>query len=440
MTLNELIKTAAPMLPFGGKPGFTPQFGQWPPRGGFAPNAQTQLMPRTAQPQTAKTPMQPQEPPKTPQMQQYENAVRRGAGTSNAYTQLRQMAFSPKFNQGEYDKLVSESITKGYGGPEDWQKYTQSITDDIVAENQKATDVWNRGMALGDWFQQQMNKDQQDWLDARRAAEAEGRQHPVGPEQFRASREASKERARKALAAKAEKEGVPEQYREAWVNNLVNETNPQNPVPLPHSQVPAVWKPQPVATQIQGTQPAVTQQPANQGQNNQIISAWNMIAPNIPQGDQGAYSQAVDGLAQYFGMSPEQVHQAISSHIAGGGVTTTGQQGGANGTPPGAAPKTTGSGSTGKTNGSNGASRPTGQNIGMMDWAKQNPTLAAGIGALLVGALSLGIGGGGSKKDSSLGLILALLLGGGTFRGLKGRLSEKDVAGKTTQALDDANS
>jgi hypothetical protein len=75
------------------------------------------------------------------------------------------------------------------------------------------------------------------------------------------------------------------------------------------------------------------------------------------------------------------------------------------------------------------AGRPTGQNIGMMGWAKQNPTLAAGIAALLVGGLALAGTGGGGKRESSLGMLLALLLGGGTFLGAQKLLSVDD-AGK----------
>ena len=427
MTLNELIKTATPMMPFGGRPGFGPQFGQWPPRDGFAPITQTQFMPRTAQSQTANTPMQPQEPPKTPQMQQYEAELQRGANIQDAYNQVRQQAFSPNFNQGVYDRMINNNIAMGFGKPEEWQDWTKKISDEVAAKNKEYAKSWNMGVNENKSYHQQIQNKQNKFHN----------QTAVSPEAFGSLMMSLRNQHSEYLYDLAASSGGPEDMRDAWVGNLMEGKYDKDPRQI---HVPAVWKPQPVATQTQGTQPAVTQQPANQGQNDQLISAWNMIAPNIPQGDQVAYSQAVDGLAQHFGMSPEQVHQAISSHIAGGGVTTTGQQGGANGTPPGAALKTTGSGSTGKTNGSNGASRPTGQNIGMMDWAKQNPTLAAGIGALLVGALSLGIGGGGSKKDSSLGLILALLLGGGTFLGLKGMLSEKDVAGKTTQALDDANS
>lgn len=75
------------------------------------------------------------------------------------------------------------------------------------------------------------------------------------------------------------------------------------------------------------------------------------------------------------------------------------------------------------------AGRPSGQNIGMMGWAKQNPTLAAGIAALLVGGLALAGTGGGGKRESSLGMLLALLLGGGTFLGAQKLLSVDD-AGK----------
>jgi hypothetical protein len=67
--------------------------------------------------------------------------------------------------------------------------------------------------------------------------------------------------------------------------------------------------------------------------------------------------------------------------------------------------------------------------IGMMGWAKQNPTLAAGIAALLVGGLALAGTGGGGKRESSLGMLLALLLGGGTFLGAQKLLSVDD-AGK----------
>ena len=97
---------------------------------------------------------------------------------------------------------------------------------------------------------------------------------------------------------------------------------------------------------------------------------------------------------------------------------------GMNGTGEGTGNGTDGAGAGGG-NGGPGLNPPPGS--GLWNWMQENPTASAALAALLVGGLAVGLGGGG-KRDSSLGLILALLLGAGTFFGTKMMLTpdEKD--------------
>jgi len=80
--------------------------------------------------------------------------------------------------------------------------------------------------------------------------------------------------------------------------------------------------------------------------------------------------------------------------------------------------------------------------LGLMAWAQEHPNMAAGIAALLTGALTLGLSGGGGdkKKDSSLGLVLAMLLSTGAFFGTRSLLTPEQVAQNSSKVIDSTKS
>lgn len=182
--------------------------------------------------------------------------------------------------------------------------------------------------------------------------------------------------------------------------------------------------------QEQPGQADAVQQGSLEGIPQQVITSITAVFDSYKDAigsDANKYNTFIEKMVQAAAangvtLTPDQVNSIIQQHLGRG------------------------SGGNGNSNGDlefkdekekskDGKSRPNGENIGMMAWAKENPMLAAGIAALLVGGLSLGLGGvGGSKRDNSMGLLLALLLGGGTFWGVNKLLSSGDIAAGAAEA------